>query len=323
MERKIAIVCSGGDVAGMNPALRYFVEYSLKNNLEPYFIYDGFEGLIDNKIKKASIFDVEDIINRGGTIIKSSRSKRFFDAKYRAIAKDNLEKIGIDMLIVLGGDGSFRGMEVFYKEHNIKFAGIPSTIDNDIAGTNYCLGVDSALNIIKDAVDAIRDTAESFNRALVIETMGKECGYLALTSALTSDADLCLIPEVEYQLSDFEESLKQKYKNGKKYFIAIIAEGIKESANDIAKWFEDKINIESRVSILGYIQRGGIPTSFDRLMAYKFIKYAIDGLLNGKNDSIICFGNSGFEYKSIYEVANQKYSLDKSLLEAFSYHTKG
>jgi len=191
--KNIAILCSGGDVSGMNPALKHFVEYSLQKNLKPFFIYDGFEGLIDDDIKEASYCDVAGIITRGGTKIGSARSVRFMKKEFRKIAKQNLNKHKIDMLVVLGGDGSFRGLDIFYKEHGVKFCGIPSTIDNDINGTDYSLGVDTALNIIKTSIDAIRDTASSFKRAFVIETMGRDCGYLALVSHLTSGSELCLI----------------------------------------------------------------------------------------------------------------------------------
>ena len=312
--KNIAILCSGGDVSGMNPAIKHFVEYALKNSLTPYFVYDGYEGLIDNKIKKASYCDVAGIINKGGTKIGSSRSERFMQKEYRALAKQNLDAVGIDMLIVLGGDGSFRGMDIFYKEHGVKFCGIPSTIDNDIAGTSYCLGVDTSLNVIKNAIDAIRDTASSFKRAFVIETMGRECGYLALVSALTSGAELCLIPEISYDLQAYEESFKEQITEGREYFLAIVAEGIKEDSYSIAEWFEKSIGIESRVSVLGYIQRGGNPSVYDRLMAYKFISHAIDGLLDNRDESVICFNDGGFSYKSIHEVADQKYTLDKELL---------
>ena len=313
--KNIAILCSGGDVSGMNPAIKQFVEYAFKNALTPYFVYNGFEGLIDNKISKATHQEVAGIINRGGTILGSSRSKRFMDKSYREVAKKNLDALNIDMLIVLGGDGSFRGMDIFYKEHGVKFCGIPSTIDNDINATEYCLGVDTALNVIKDSIDNIRDTASSFSRAFVIETMGRECGYLALVSALTCGAELCLIPESFYNLSEYEEKFKKQVKNGRKYFIAIVYEGIKESSAEIASWFEEKIGVESRVTVLGHTQRGGNPTTYDRLMAYKFVNYAIDGLLGDKKSSVICYTKRGFEYKSIDEVANGKYKLDSELLK--------
>ena len=310
----IAILCSGGDVSGMNPALKHFVEYSLKKALKPFFVYDGLEGLIDNNIKEVSYSDVSGIITRGGTTIGSSRSKRFMLQEYRKVAKQNLDALSIEMLVVMGGDGSFRGMEIFYKEHGVKFCGIPSTIDNDINGTDYCLGVDTALNIIKTSIDAIRDTASSFKRAFVIETMGRDCGYLALISHLTSGSELCLIPEVPYDLKEYEEDFKKQIKNGRRYFIAIVSEGIQEDSQEIATWFEEKIGMESRVSVLGHIQRGGNPSIYDRLMAYKFINYAIDGLLQQKNESVICYTKNGFEFKSIKEVTSKTKELDTQLL---------
>jgi len=312
--KNIAILCSGGDVSGMNPALKHFVEYALQNSLVPYFVYNGYEGLIDNKIKRVSYSDVSGIINKGGTKIFSSRSKRFMQKKFRAQAKKNLDTLDINMLIVLGGDGSFRGLDIFYKEHGVKFCGIPSTIDNDIAGTSYCLGVDTALNVIRSAIDSIRDTASSFGRAFVIETMGRDCGYLALVSALTSGAELCLIPEITCNLQNYEENFKNQIKNGRNYFIAVISEGIEQDSQEIARWFQEKIGIESRVTVLGHIQRGGNPSVYDRLMAYKFVSHAIDGLLSGKEESIICFNDGGFSYKSINEVAFKAYTLDKGLL---------
>lgn len=312
--KNIAILCSGGDVSGMNPAIKHFVEYSLKRGLTPYFVYDGYEGLIDNNITKASYKDVSGIINRGGTQIGSARSKRFMQPEFRKIAKKNLDALDIHMLVVLGGDGSFRGLDIFYKEHGVQFCGVPSTIDNDINGTHYCLGVDTALNIIKTSIDAIRDTAASFKRAFVIETMGRDCGYLALISAITSGAELCLIPEIAYDLKEYEEAFTEQIKNGRRYFIAIVSEGIKQDSQEIADWFEEKIGIESRVSVLGHIQRGGNPTIYDRLMAYKFVTYAINGLLDGKEESVICYSKSGFEYKSIEEVTSHKYKLDLELV---------
>lgn len=312
--KNIAILSSGGDVSGMNPAIKEFVEYAFEKGLTPYFIYNGFEGLIDNKITKASHNDVAGIINRGGTILGSSRSKRFMDKSYREVAKKNLDALHIEMLVVLGGDGSFRGMDIFYKEHGVKFCGIPSTIDNDINGTTYCLGVDTALNVIKESIDNIRDTASSFSRAFVIETMGRDCGYLALVSSLCSGAELCLIPEVKYDLRSYEESFKEQIKNGRKYFIVVVSEGIKDSSKDVAEWLEQKVGIEARVTVLGHTQRGGSPSIYDRLMAYKFINHAIDALLENINSSVICYSKNGFVYKNIDEVTSKKYMLDPELL---------
>lgn len=312
--KNIAILCSGGDVSGMNPALKHFVEYSIQKGLTPYLVYNGYEGLIDDDMKEASYCDVSGIINRGGTNIGSARSKRFREKQYRDIAKKNLDARGVDMLVAMGGDGSFKALDIFYRESGIKFCGIPATIDNDINGTDYSLGVDTALNIIKVSIDAIRDTASSFRRAFVIETMGRDCGYLALISHLTSGSELCLIPEVEYDLKTYEQEFKKQIKNGRRYFIAIVSEGIRQDSSEISKWFEDVIGMESRVSILGHIQRGGNPSTYDRLMAYKFVNHAIDGLLGGNTMSVICYTKNGFEFKTIEEVTSKKKELDAELL---------
>lgn len=310
---KIAILCSGGDVSGMNPAIKRFVEYSFKKGLTPYFVYGGYEGLIDNKIKEATYADVTGIIHRGGTKIFSARSKRFELKEFRQKAADNLKEHGIDKLVILGGDGSFRGIDIFFQEHGISFCGIPSTIDNDINGTQYCLGVDTALNVIKEATDNIRDTASSFKRAFVIEVMGRDCGYLALVSALTSGAEMCLIPEIPYSL----ESLKKRYikeiAEGRNYFIAIVCEALK-NAQEIADWFQEEIGFESRVTILGHIQRGGNPTVRERLMAYQFSTYAIDALTSGKTNSVICYNSGAFDFKDINEINAKKYQLEEELL---------
>lgn len=309
----IAILCSGGDVSGMNPAIKRFVEYSFEKGLTPYFVYSGYEGLIDNEIKKASYADVTGIIHRGGTKIFSARSERFKDKKFRSIAAENLKRLDIDKLVVLGGDGSFRGIDLFFQEHGIAFCGIPSTIDNDINGTQYCLGVDTALNVIKMATDNVRDTASSFKRAFVIEVMGRDCGYLALVSALTSGAEMCLIPEIPYSLDKLKKRFLKEVDQGRNYFIAIVAEGINNSQG-VADWFEKEIGFESRVTILGHIQRGGNPTVRERLMAYQFSTYAVDALYSGKLDSVICYNDGAFNFKSITEINEKPYEIEETLM---------
>jgi len=310
---KIAILCSGGDSSGMNPAIKRFVEYSFSKNLKPYFVYGGYEGLIDNKISQANYSDVTGIIHRGGTKIYSARSLRFKEKKYRDIAAKNLKDLGIENLVVLGGDGSFQGMQIFFEEHHIAFCGIPATIDNDINGTQYCLGVDTALNVIKVATDNIRDTASSFKRAFVIEVMGRDCGYLALVSALTSGAEMCLIPEIPYDLNSLKKRYLKEVEQGRSYFIAIVAEGL-DNAERISTWFEEEIGFESRVTTLGHIQRGGNPTVRERLMAYQFSTYAIDALVSGKTNSVICYNDGAFNFKSIDEINAKKYEIETNLL---------
>jgi 6-phosphofructokinase 1 len=311
----IAILCSGGDVSGMNAALKRFVEYSIAKGLTPYFVDCGYEGLIDNKIYQAGYSDVAGIISRGGTKIHTSRSKRFMEQAYRKQALDNLKAHHIKYLVVLGGDGSFKGMQKLSDEsEGIGFSGIPSTIDNDIAGTEYCLGVDTALNVIKFSIDSIRDTASSFSRAFVVEAMGRECGYLALVSALTSGAEMCLIPEIPYTLDNYKTCFKKQIEEGREYFIAVVSESLKNS-EQISQWFEEEIGIESRVMVLGHIQRGGNPTVYDRLMAFNFVTHAIDGLIGGKPCSVVCYSGCGFHHKHIDDVAFKKYQINSDLLK--------
>jgi len=310
---KLAILTSGGDSSGMNPAIKKFVECCYEKKYEPYFIYDGLEGLIDSKIKKASLKDVSGIIYRGGTIIRSSRSKRWYEKKFRKKAFENLKSLGIDALIVLGGDGSFRALNLFYEEFKMPFMGIPATIDNDIPLNEYTIGVDTALNVIRHAVDEIRDTASSFSRAFVIETMGRECGYLALTSAVANGAEMCLIPEMPFNLEKLKTKYLNEIKNGRSYFIAIVAEGL-NITQKIKKWFEEEIGFESRITILGHIQRGGSPSVIERLRAAEFVKTAIDSLPHSPN-KIITYYNDRFILRELKEIVNSKYELDSQMLE--------
>ncbi|QOG11460.1 6-phosphofructokinase [Arcobacter sp. FWKO B] len=310
----IAIMCSGGDAPGMNPAVKHFVDYVLSKNLTPYLIYDGLEGLIDDNIKLATYSDVAGIMHLGGTKIRSSRSKRFFDYEYRKKAFENLQKKQIDKIVVLGGDGSFRAMNQFYKDFGVSFVGIPSTIDNDIFGTDYCLGVDTALNTIRGAIDAVRDTSSSFKRGCVIETMGRDCGYLALISAITSGAEICLIPEVCFDLKSITKRLKEEVKNGRTYIVCIVSEGTKMTSQ-MVDILENEICMETRATILGHIQRGGNPTVFDRLMAVEFVTNSVDKLLDGCDGLVVVYKNSKFEFVSIDYVNSGKYTIKQELLQ--------
>jgi len=312
--KNIAILCSGGDVSGMNAALKRFVEYAFDRNMAPYFVENGYDGLIDNNIKKAGYDDVAGIISIGGTKIRTSRSERFKEVSYRKQALENLRAQGIVGLVVLGGDGSFKGMQKISDEcDDISFIGILPTIDNDIAGTQYCLGVDTALNGIRVAIDSIRDTASSFGRAFVIEVMGRECGYLALVSALTSGAEMCLIPEISYDLSSYKKEFLREKEQDRSYFIAVVSEAMKNT-EQIARWFEEEIAIESRMTVLGHIQRGGIPTVHDRLMAFHFVTSAIDALCEGIKSKVVCYDDGMYLCKEIKDVAFKRYIMDEALL---------
>ncbi len=315
----IAIMCSGGDAPGMNPAVKRFVDYVYMKNKKPYFIYNGLEGLIDNNIKQAYYNDVSGILHRGGAIIGSSRSKRFYEKNYRKKAYENLLKNDIDSLIVLGGDGSFRAMDVFCKEYNIKFMGIPSTIDNDIASNDYCLGVDTALNVIRDASDKIRDTASTFKRGFVIEVMGRECGYLCATSAVACGAELCLIPEIDLDLDLAKDILKKQIDSGRNYVLCFVAEGV-DKTDFMVDWISENLGLETRKSVLGYIQRGGNPTVFERLMAFEFIVKAVDQLIVGLDtNKVIVYKNGQFSQLSIDFIANSKYTINQHILNMLNF----
>jgi len=314
----IAIMSSGGDSAGMNPAIKKFVDYTFDLGREPYLIYDGLEGLIDGSIEKATHERVAGIVHDGGTMLRSSRSKRFFEYKYRKQAYENLKKRNIDKLVVLGGDGSFRAFNQFHKDFDISFVGVPSTIDNDIFGTDYCLGVDTALNVIRSALDDIRDTAYSFKRAFVVEVMGRDCGYLALVSALTSGAEICAIPEENCDLDSLTFRMREEIANGRKYLLAVVAEGTKKT-DEMVSWLENEIGIETRATILGHIQRGGNPTVKDRLMAFEFVTYAVDRLLSEKSvSSVVVYKDSKFDFKSIEYINSGKYEIESELLKMAS-----
>jgi 6-phosphofructokinase 1 len=309
----IAIMTSGGDAAGMNPAVKSAVEYSRSLGYKPFLVYDGLRGLIDNSIKEATPDAISGIIHRGGTILRSSRSKRFFEYDSRLQAYENLKQRGITKLIVIGGDGSFRALNQFYSDFKVPFAGIPATIDNDIPGTDYCLGVDTALNMIRNNVDSIRDTANSFSRAFVVETMGRHCGYLAMASAVTSGASICLVPELEYDLDSIGERLRPQIANGRNSLIAIVAEGC-NMGDYLTRWINDTLKMDARLTILGHIQRGGSPTVRDRLMASKFAISAVDSLHRGETSNIMVYRSGDFGTLPIHRVADSPVPVDPELI---------
>ncbi len=310
----LAIICSGGDAPGMNPAIKKFVDHVYKHNETPYFIYDGLEGMIDGEIIPAHHRDVAGILHNGGAIIGSSRSKRFYDKKYRQQAYEHLKKHNIDGVVVLGGDGSYNAFELFGKEFPVNFVGIPTTIDNDIYGTEYCLGVDTALNVIRWAVDNIRDTASTFKRAFVVETMGRECGYLAAVTGLSSGAEICVIPEMNFNKNVAEHFLKKDLSEGRGYILAIVAEGTKMTQT-IKEWLEEDIGMETRVTVLGHIQRGGNPTVHDRMMAFEFTVRAVDLLLQKKPiRKAIGYQNGEFVPMDIATVNSGTYTIPANIL---------
>ena len=305
---------SGGDAAGMNPAVKSAAEYAKRCGMEAYLVEWGLRGLIEGWIHEATPERLSGILHRGGTVLGSSRSKRFYEYDFRKQAFDNLEKLGISKLIVIGGDGSFSALNQFYADFGVPFAGIPATIDNDIPGTDYCLGVDTALNMIRQSVDSIRDTAYSFSRAFVIETMGRHCGYLAMTSALVTGAEICLVPEIDYDLDSIAERMRVEKEQGRRYLLAIVAEGT-GMGESLTRWMSDSLGMDARLTVLGHVQRGGSPTVYDRIMAFKFAVAAIDALRSGETNQVVIFKDGIFGSKAINEIADTQHHVDANLIK--------
>lgn len=310
----IAIMTSGGDAAGMNPAVKAAVDHARQLNMNPYVVYDGLEGLIDGKIKQATLDITREMVFRGGTLLRSSRSKRFFEYEYRKQAYNNLKEKGIEQLIIMGGDGSFRALNQFFNDFEVPFIGIPATIDNDIASTDYCLGVDTAQNVILDCIDSIRDTAQSHHRAFVIETMGRDCGYLAMTTALCSGADICIVPEIPFDLESIQARLDNMKKEGIDYLIAVVAEGT-GVAQYLTRWLNEHMGMDSRLTVLGHVQRGGSPTARDRLMGTRFGTRAVDALHQGHINKIMVYRDGSYTSATLADVADQKYEVNPEIVD--------
>ncbi|EJA1887302.1 6-phosphofructokinase [Staphylococcus pseudintermedius] len=280
--KKIAVLTSGGDSPGMNAAIRAVVRKALYHNIEVYGVYQGYQGLINDDIRKLELGSVGDIIQRGGTFLYSARCPEFKEKEVRQKGIENLRKLGIEGLVVIGGDGSYRGAQRISEEcKEIQTIGIPGTIDNDINGTDFTIGFDTALNTIIESVDKIRDTASSHARTFIIEVMGRDCGDLALWSGLAVGAETIILPETETDIKDIAEKIQHGIDRGKKHSIIIVAEGCMTGdmcASELTKY----INVDARVSVLGHIQRGGSPTGADRVLASRLGGYAVELLLNGE-----------------------------------------
>ena len=315
--KKIAFLTSGGDAPGMNATIRAVTRACVYNNLSPVGIYKGFDGLINGDFVEMNARSVKGIINKGGTILKTARSKGFRTIEGRKKAYDNLKKNNIDGLIIIGGDGSFTGGLIFQKEFNIPVIGIPATIDNDIFGTSHTIGYDSALNTVVDVIDKIRDTASSHNRLFFIEVMGKDAGHIALNTGVGAGAEEILIPEENLGLERLVESLKRSKATGKSSSIVIVAEGDKTGKNVFElKDYVDK-NLEgydARVSVLGHLQRGGSPSCFDRVLASRMGVKAVDFLLENKTNLMVGLKDGIIELTPLEKAIKGKTSINKELL---------
>lgn len=305
--KRIGVLTSGGDAPGMNAAIRAVVRACVYHNIEVEGIFQGYTGLIEGDFKRLNERSVARILGRGGTILKSSRCKEFFTTEGRKKAFDNLKKHGVDALITIGGNGTFTGAHVLFQEYGIPVMGIPGSIDNDLYGSDHCIGFDTATNTIVDAVDRIRDTATSHNRIFFVEVMGRHSGFIALKAGIAAGAIAIILPEDEMSVEELVETLKATEESGKSSSIVIVAEGSKSGgAYEIAKKVAEKSSdYETRVSVLGHLQRGGAPSCYDRVMASRMGVAAVEGLLQGRKDVMIGIINDRESYTSLDEATTR------------------
>jgi 6-phosphofructokinase 1 len=315
--KKIAVMTSGGDAPGMNAAIRAVVRSCAYYSLGCVGIYRGYEGLIEDDIVDLGARSVNNIINKGGTILKSARSKEFRTKEGRKKAYENLVQREVDALVVIGGDGSFTGAVTFNEEFGFPVVGIPGTIDNDIFGTTHTLGYDTALNTAVEAIDKIRDTASSHNRLFFVEVMGRDAGFIALNAGVGAGAEEILIPEEDLGLERMLESLERSRRAGKSSSIVVVAEGDKSGKNvyELAKYVEENLpEYDVIVSILGHMQRGGSPSCFDRVLASRLGVKAVELLLDGKTNLMVGLKDNVVISTDIKEAISGGHSINYELL---------
>lgn len=317
MINKIAVLTSGGDAPGMNAAIRAVVRACSYYQLECVGVFRGFQGLIEGDFKTLGPRDVKYIVSKGGTILKSARSKDFMKKEGRELAYQKVKDEGIDALIVIGGDGSFTGGLTFANEFNFPVVGIPGTIDNDIVGTSHTIGFDTALNTIIDAVDKIRDTATSHKRLFFVEVMGRDAGHVALNAGIGVGAEEILIPEENLGLPKLLEKLKKSRESGKSSCIVIVAEGDKTGKNvfELSEYVEENLpEYDVRVSVLGHMQRGGAPSCFDRVLASRLGVEAVEALRKGNNKIMIGLINDKVAHTSLEKAIKGETPIDEEML---------
>lgn len=315
--RKIAVLTSGGDAPGMNAAIRAVVRTCAFHNIGCVGVYRGFDGLIEADFVELGPRSVNNIINKGGTMLQSARSSRFRTPEGRKIAYDNLSKNEVDGLVVIGGDGSFTGGLVFNSEYDFPVMGIPGTIDNDIFGTSHTLGYDTALNTVIEVIDKIRDTASSHNRLFFVEVMGRDAGHIALNAGIGSGAEEILIPEEDLGLDRLLESLKRSKAAGKTSSIVVIAEGDKIGKNifELKDYVSELLpDYDIRVCVLGHMQRGGSPSCFDRVLASRLGVKAVESILEGKSNFMVGLINDKIELTPLEKAIKGHTEIDMELL---------
>lgn len=314
--RKIAVLTSGGDAPGMNAAIRAVVRTGVYYGLDVYGIYRGYDGLIENDIKQLTARSVKNILERGGTMLKSARSMEFKTREGRKKAFENLKRKEIDAIVAIGGDGTFTGANIFADEFGVKVIGIPGTIDNDLSGSDFTIGFDTATNTAIDCLDKIRDTAMSHNRLFFVEVMGRDAGFIAVHTAIGSGAVAVIIPERDWTLDQLIHRLDKGIESKKTSSIVIVAEGGKlGNVNTLAHQVMDRFPYyDVRVTILGHIQRGGNPTQSDRVLASRLGVASVEALLEGKSKVMVGVINHQIVYTDLMQAIKEKYHLDKDLI---------
>lgn len=302
----IGIMTSGGDAPGMNAAIRAVVRTALGNNMNVIGVMHGFEGLVNGEFKPLGARDVGGILQRGGTVLQTSRSKRFMEPSGQREAIRKMNEAGMDALIIIGGEGSLNGAYAL-QQQGVKVIGIPGSIDNDIWGTNIAIGTDTAMNTIMDAVDKLRDTASSHQRAFLVETMGRNSGYLAVMAGIVCGAEIVLIPEAPATVDEVAKAIEEAYKRGKTHAIIINAEGSAVRTTELAAKIDGMdVGFKTRMTILGHIQRGGSPTAYDRLLASRMGVKAVEALVAGKDGVMTGLKGKGIEYIPLADVIANK-----------------
>jgi len=300
--RRIAVLSSGGDAPGINPCIRSVVRTALFHNVEVFGVEEGYEGLIHGDMRPLRARDVSGIMQQGGTFLRTARCLEFKEERIQRKGLRELNEHDIDGLVVIGGDGSMRGAHAI-ANLGYPVVGAPSSIDNDITGTDMSMGVDTALNTIMDSLDKLRDTASSHQRVFLVETMGRNCGYLALISGVIGGAELILIPERDMEMATIVKEIQDAYARGKTHAIIVAAEGASLKVNEVAAYLkEHKVGFEPRVTILGHVIRGGSPTAFDRMLGTRMGVRAVEGLLDGKTDVMVGLQGRKIAYVPLDEV---------------------
>ncbi len=312
--QRIAVLTSGGDAPGMNAAIRAVVRKAIYHGLEVLGIKRGFSGFIEADIEPLNLRSVADVVHRGGTILRTARSEKFKTFEGRKMAKENVDRFGLQGLVVIGGGGSFLGAHVFSREFGLPVVGVPGTIDNDISGTDYTIGFDTAVNTVVEAINKIRDTATSHERTFVLEVMGRDTGFIALSAGLAGGAESIIIPERPFNLEEICARLVRSYRKGSSHSIIVVAEGA-ASGMEIGREIKNRTGFDTKVTILGHLQRGGNPTAFDRILASMLGAKAVEWLMEGGSNIMVGYVAGQVVAVDLERVINRKKRINMALYD--------